>query len=102
MRLIYQGGFSRDEREFFKKIIYSSTVQSMRSILEAMESFGLCFDEEHTKPHAQTILTHQAKVGKDDFLPSNVSAAIAALWKDRGLQECFKQSREHLLDDSTR
>ena len=38
MKLIHEGGYSRDERESFKEIIFSNTVQSMRVILEAMDS----------------------------------------------------------------
>lgn len=44
MKLIHEGGYSRDERESFKEIIFSNTVQSMRVILEAMESLELPLD----------------------------------------------------------
>ena len=102
MKLIYKSGFSRNEREFLKKVIHSSAVQSMRSILEAMDSFELSFDDQCVASHARTIVLQQARMVNDGLLPSNVSAAIAALWKDQGVQECFERLREHQLDDSAR
>jgi guanine nucleotide-binding protein subunit alpha len=37
-----------------------------------------------------------------DNLPPEVGGAIAALWKDAGVQDCFKRSREYQLNDSAR
>ncbi|CRK21584.1 hypothetical protein BN1723_002724 [Verticillium longisporum] len=48
----------------------------------------------------------EARRGKQeiegDVLPPEVGSAIEALWKDRGVQECFKRSREYQLNDSAR
>jgi guanine nucleotide-binding protein G(i) subunit alpha len=49
MKLIHEGGYSRDERESFKEIIFSNTVQSMRVILEAMESLELPLDDQRAE-----------------------------------------------------
>ena len=53
MKLIHEGGYSRDERESFKEIIYSNTVQSMRVILEAMESLELPLDDQYPPDYVQ-------------------------------------------------
>ncbi|CAG8905712.1 unnamed protein product [Penicillium salamii] len=86
MKLIHEGGYSRDERESFKEIIYSNTVQSMRVILEAMESLELPLEDARNEYH------HSPEVGN----------AIGALWRDTGVQECFKRSREYQLNDSAK
>merc|ERR1712093_120399 len=57
MKLIHEGVYSRDERESFKEIIFSNTVQSMRVILEAMEQLELPLDDQRTEYHVQTIFT---------------------------------------------
>jgi guanine nucleotide-binding protein G(i) subunit alpha len=101
MKLIHEGGYSRDERESFKEIIYSNTVQSMRVILEAMESLELPLDDQRAEYHVQTIFMQPGQI-EGDSLPPEVGAAIAALWKDAGVQECFKRSREYQLNDSAR
>ncbi|KAK0917813.1 guanine nucleotide-binding protein subunit alpha, partial [Friedmanniomyces endolithicus] len=51
MKLIHEGGYSRDERESFREIIFSNTVQSMRVILEAMESLELPLDDQRAEYH---------------------------------------------------
>lgn len=101
MKLINEGSYSRDERESFKEIIYSNTVQSMRVILEAMESLELPLDDQRTEYHVQTIFMQPAQI-EGDSLPPEVGNAIDALWKDAGVQECFKRSREYQLNDSAK
>jgi guanine nucleotide-binding protein G(i) subunit alpha len=101
MKLIHEGGYSRDERESFKEIIYSNTVQSMRVILEAMESLELPLDDQRAEYHVQTIFMQPGQI-EGDYLPQEVGHAIAALWKDAGVQECFKRSREYQLNDSAK
>jgi len=101
MKLIHEGGYSRDERESFKEIIYSNTVQSMRVILEAMESLELPLDDQRAEYHVQTIFMQPGQI-EGDHLPQEVGHAIAALWKDAGVQECFKRSREYQLNDSAK
>lgn len=101
MKLIHEGSYSRDERESFKEIIYSNTVQSMRVILEAMESLELPLDDQRTEYHVQTIFMQPAQI-EGENLPPEVGSAIDALWKDAGVQECFKRSREYQLNDSAR
>ncbi|KAE9366111.1 guanine nucleotide-binding protein alpha subunit [Stipitochalara longipes BDJ] len=101
MKLIHEGGYSRDERESFKEIIFSNTVQSMRVILEAMESLELPLDDQRAEYHVQTIFMQPQQI-EGDNLPPEVGGAIAALWRDAGVQDCFKRSREYQLNDSAR
>ena len=101
MKLIHEGGYSRDERESFKEITFSNTVQSMRVILEAMESLDLPLDDPRAEYHVQTIFMQPAQI-EGDTLPHEVGPAIEALWRDQGVQECFKRSREYQLNDSAK
>lgn len=101
MKLIHEGGYSRDERESFKEIIYSNTVQSMRVILEAMESLELPLEDARNEYHVQAIFMQPAQI-EGDSLPPEVGNAIGLLWRDTGVQECFKRSREYQLNDSAK
>ncbi|KAI5206154.1 G-protein alpha subunit [Aureobasidium subglaciale] len=101
MKLIHEGGYSRDERESFKEIIFSNTVQSMRVILEAMESLELPLDDARAEYHVQTIFMQPAQI-EGDNLPPEVGNAISVLWKDPGVQACFQRSREYQLNDSAK
>lgn len=101
MKLIHEGGYTRDECESFKEIIYSNTVQSMRVILEAMESLELPLDSSENEFHVQTIFMQPTQI-EGDSLPPEVGKAISQLWQDAGVQQCFQRSREYQLNDSAK
>ncbi|KAI7865399.1 guanine nucleotide binding protein, alpha subunit [Spinellus fusiger] len=99
MKLIHDGGYSKEERITFKEIIFSNAMQSMRVILEAMDVMGISI--AHLQTHAQIImnLPHQIE---QDTLPPEVTLAVQALWKDDNLQMAFRRSREFQLNDSAK
>jgi len=101
MKLIHDSGYSRDELESFKEIIFSNTIQSMRVILEAMDNMGLTFADPNCARQAQIILALPSQI-EVDSLPSDVSAAVRTLWEDTNVQVAFSRSREYQLNDSAR
>ncbi|CAI2170950.1 7173_t:CDS:2 [Funneliformis geosporum] len=101
MKLIHDGGYSPEERESFKEIIFSNTVQSMRVILEAMDVMGISLKSEGNQKYVATIMNLPNQI-EGDHLPPEVSSAIKSLWADKGLLECFNRSREYQLNDSAK
>ncbi|KAH8548413.1 guanine nucleotide-binding protein subunit alpha [Umbelopsis sp. PMI_123] len=101
MKLIHDGGYSEDEREAFREIIFSNTVQSMRVILEAMETLSVPLREHHNRNHADIIMEQPSQIEKD-FLVSEITDAIRSLWSDANLQSVFERSREYQLNDSAK
>lgn len=51
-------------------------------------------------PGFQNIILEQPHQIEGDYLAPQVTKAIAVLWKDPGVQECFSRSREYQLNDS--
>ncbi|KAI8093266.1 guanine nucleotide binding protein, alpha subunit [Halteromyces radiatus] len=100
MKLIHDGGYSRDEREAFKEIIFSNTIQSMRVILEAMQHMDVSLEDDHR--HYATIIMEQPPQIERDFLPPEVTQAVKILWKDPHLLSVFERSREYQLNDSAK
>ncbi|KAI8141026.1 guanine nucleotide binding protein, alpha subunit [Fennellomyces sp. T-0311] len=101
MKLIHDDGYSLDEREAFKEIIFSNTVQSMRVILEAMDDMGVSFTNSENQKHATVILEMPPQIERDS-LPPEVTQAVRILWKDPNLQNVFDRSREYQLNDSAK
>ncbi|KAK9763361.1 guanine nucleotide-binding protein subunit alpha [Basidiobolus ranarum] len=101
MKLIHEGGYSVDERESFKEIIFSNTVQSMRVILEAMENMKLTLADEKNAMYVDVILELPHQMESDTLSP-DVATAVKALWADQGVQDCFCRSREYQLNDSAK
>lgn len=99
MKLIHDNGYNSDEREAFKEIIFSNTVQSMRVIMEAMETMGIALGKPENEKYKTVIMELPNQIEADVF-PAECTAAIKALWADEGVQACFGRSREYQLNDS--
>lgn len=100
LRLINGVDYSREERESSKKITLATTLQAMQTILEAMESLEIDLENAENERHVKTILQQPATI-VGEFLSVDFAYAIKALWKDTGLQECYRRSREYQLDSNT-
>jgi len=101
MKLIHEGGYSPDERESFKEVIFSNTVQSMRCIVEAMEGMEIPLHDARNEYHIQTVFMQPSQI-ETTSMPKELGAAIKSLWMDVGVQECFRRSREYQLNDSAK
>ena len=115
MKLIHHGGYNEAERESYKEIIFSNTIQSMRcvffclvtfcvlmlldsAILEAMPALDLTLAPQNDARRA-VILAMPPQI-EADTLPRDVADAIRTLWRDPGIQEAVRRSREFQLNDS--
>ncbi|MCJ1377204.1 guanine nucleotide-binding protein subunit alpha [Xylographa soralifera] len=98
LKLHMEGPYTLSERESFKDIIFSNTVQSMRVILEAMESLELALGNSQNMYHVQTILMQPAQL-ETMQLSTDVVDAIERLYVDSGVEECLKRVREYQLTD---
>lgn len=99
MKLIHEGGYSRDERLSFREIIFSNTVQSMKVIIEAMDTLGMPLGNPRNTAYAQQIYELPNQI-EGETLASEIGNAIASLWKDSGVQLTFARAREYQLNDS--
>ncbi|KAF9474749.1 heterotrimeric G-protein alpha subunit, GPA1-like protein [Pholiota conissans] len=98
MKLIHHGGYNDSERDSYKEIIFSNTIQSMRAILEAMPQLDLALAPQNDARRA-TILSLPAQI-EADVLPRDVADAVRALWRDPAVAEAVRRSREFQLNDS--
>ncbi|KAG0042086.1 guanine nucleotide-binding protein subunit alpha [Gryganskiella cystojenkinii] len=101
MRLIHEGSYSQEEREAYKEIIFSNTVQSMRVILEAMDNMELPLYHEANQNYAIIIMSLPPQI-EGDFMPHQVAVAVQNLWLDPNVQQAFQRSREYQLNDSAK
>jgi len=98
MKLIHSAGYTQEEKENFRDVIFSNTIQSMKVILDAMEIMGISVDGPN-QGHKAAIDDAPTQVEAETF-PADLSAAIKALWKDSGVKQAFDRSREYQLNDS--
>ncbi|KAF8883078.1 heterotrimeric G protein alpha subunit B [Gymnopilus junonius] len=89
MKLIHHGGYNESERESYKEIIFSNTIQSMRAILEAMPQLDLALAPQNDGRRA-VILALPGQI-EAEILPRDVGDAV---------REAVRRSREFQLNDS--
>ncbi|KIM35217.1 hypothetical protein M413DRAFT_449861 [Hebeloma cylindrosporum] len=92
MKVIHHGGYNDSERDLYKEIIFSNTIQSMCAILEAMPQLDLALAPQNDARCA-TILSLPAQI-EADVLPRDVSDAVRSLWREPAVQEAVHRSRE--------
>ncbi|KNZ79780.1 Guanine nucleotide-binding protein subunit alpha [Termitomyces sp. J132] len=98
MKLIHHGGYNEQERDSYKEIIFSNTIQSMRAVLEALPQLDIALDPRNDARRS-TILSLPPQI-EGDVLPRDVSEAIRTLWRDPAIKEAVSRSREFQLNDS--
>jgi len=102
MRIIHDNGFSEEDHRRFKPVIFSNTIMSLIAILKAMEKLRIEFGEERRANDARQVF-QVANQGNDTLpFPLELTEAMKRLWADKGVQECFRRSREYQLNDSTK
>ncbi|KAF9141188.1 MAG: guanine nucleotide-binding protein subunit alpha [Linnemannia gamsii] len=101
MKLIHDGGYSKEEREAFKEIIFSNTVQSMRVILEAMDKMELPLYHDANRNYAIIVMSLPPQI-EGEYMPHEVAVAVQNLWVDPNVQQAFQRSREYQLNDSAK
>ena len=62
MQLIHGPGYSQQERESYREIVFSNVVQAMKTILEAMEVLKIELGDADHRKYA-TTLTGLPQVG---------------------------------------
>lgn len=98
MKLIYDGGFTNEEKEAYKEIIYNNSVQSIQVLLEAMENLGISLADSNNQQYYDVIMERNQL---DHFsMTTEVTSAIKNLWKDEGVKETHRRSNEFQLNDS--
>lgn len=98
MKLIHHGGYSMAERESYKEIVFSNTIQSMRAILEALPILNISLSP--TKDGCSAVILSLPAQIEGDAIPETVADALRSLWADPAVKAAVSRSREFQLNDS--
>ena len=93
MKIIHGDGYTDDELMSYKPTVCDNLVHSMRAVLEAMGALHINLGDQANRVHVKAILSY-VELGAAGVMPAELSAAIAALWKDQGVQHCYSRSNE--------
>lgn len=99
MRLIHSGGFTTDERQQWRTVIYNNLVQACHVVLHAMDDHGIQLEDPSNRQYAQ-LLQHDAEIGSDEQTLRQHHTALVRLWTDQGFQTAVERGSEYALQDN--
>ncbi|KAK9399404.1 guanine nucleotide-binding protein Gi subunit alpha-1 [Crotalus adamanteus] len=99
MKIIHEAGYSEEECKQYKAVVYSNTIQSIIAIIRAMGRLKIDFGDSARADDARLLFV-LAGGAEEGFMTGELAGVIKRLWKDLGVQACFKRSREYQLNDS--
>lgn len=103
MKILHQGGYSEAERESYREIIWSNTIQSMQVLLRGMKTITppIEFEDQTMEKKAELILGLSSQ-GEDFVFTPEIARVIKELWANKNVIACFERSSELQLNDSAK
>jgi len=106
LRIVYDNGYTEEERKAFKPIIYKNIKTAMVRIVEGMEEIGLTFesDELKTKDFSKELLDNANTEDNENnnFSLQDRVPLLKTFWNEPAVQTCFDQRNLFYIDDSAK
>jgi len=91
------GGFTQEELQQYRYIVYGNCITQMRVLVTACDKLGLEYESDN-KARSQRMLELQ---GGGDAWSAQVAEDIRALWNDAAIQKTYEhRDRDFQLNDS--
>ncbi|RDD46908.1 Guanine nucleotide-binding protein G(o) subunit alpha [Trichoplax sp. H2] len=100
LKIIHMEGFTKNDIEKAKPIIYSNIVHTFIQILQNMRPLKLEFNSEQRQADANQLFDIIGKMKDTDPYPPSVLKSMNALLADGGFQTTIKRGHEYHLHDS--
>ncbi|KAF7416209.1 Guanine nucleotide-binding protein alpha-2 subunit [Pleurotus ostreatus] len=103
MKIIHQNGFTKDELESYRPIIYKNVLDSAQAIVLAMRKIGVEPERYSNRALADRIVDHhlEAPTSSTAALSEDIADAIHQLWQDPIIPKVMDEhSSEFYLMDS--
>ena len=74
-------------------------VSASRPLTHAAGTLKINLGDQANRVHVKAVLTY-VELSSESSMPSDLAEAIKALWRDSGVQECYRRANEYQLNDS--
>ncbi|CAL1706127.1 unnamed protein product [Somion occarium] len=98
MKVIHRGGFSEQERNSYKEVVFSKTLQSMRAVLEVMDRVKIQVASENLA--RRSIILNLPPKLQGGVLAGEFADTLRKLSKDPAVKDVVSHSRNFQLDKS--
>lgn len=102
MKIIHMDGYSKEDFEQYREVVYSNTIQSLATIIRAMETLNVPFGDGSRERDAGMVLDKISRMADTEPFEPELLDAMKRLWTDAGVQQCFNRSNEYQLNDSAK
>ncbi|KAJ1195618.1 hypothetical protein NDU88_004895 [Pleurodeles waltl] len=99
LKIAGENGLPEEERRQCKERVHCSVIQSITAVIQAMARLNMDFTDPARADDAQRLFLLTGAPNQRKMTPE-LSEAIKRLWRDSGVQECFRRSQEFCLSDS--
>ncbi|VDL63704.1 unnamed protein product [Nippostrongylus brasiliensis] len=100
MRILHDHGFSQEEAEQQKGVVYNNTVQAMATILRAMNSLKISLQDPAREADVRVVLdTIKSGQESEPFTPE-LTQALKNLWADPSIKTAINRGNEYQLTES--
>jgi len=102
MKIVHQNGYTEEERESYKEIIYGNILKGMKNLVQATFSFNIPIELEENRERAGKIneLEQEALLHVHKYWNNEIADDIQQLWADPGIQKVYEMRNQFQLDDS--
>lgn len=100
MRILHDHGFTAEESEQQKSVVFNNTLQAMISILKGMESLRMTFDKPVRENDAKFVMEAHKMLQEAKVFPEELANALQALWADKAVQQVMAKGNEFQMPES--
>eukprot|EP00834_Sanchytrium_tribonematis_P005000 NODE_276_length_10970_cov_0.627909.p11 type:complete len:156 gc:universal NODE_276_length_10970_cov_0.627909:2973-2506(-) len=103
MKIINLGGYTKEDKSNYKKIIYQNVELSIRLLNDAMHNTLLIFSDKQNKLEMDIVIKEMDERKAQGLEPLNSSMAplLNHIWNDSVIAELMGRSNEFYMLDST-
>uniref|UniRef100_A0A914E486 Uncharacterized protein n=1 Tax=Acrobeloides nanus TaxID=290746 RepID=A0A914E486_9BILA len=100
MKILHNHGFSEEERDMQKGIVYNNVVESMFTILTGMKHLNIRFVDSSLERDAKIVFDEVKNRSEFETISEDLRYAIMNLWKDTAVNTtALERSNEYQLPD---
>lgn len=102
MKILHAKGFTDDDRISFKSVIYTNVLTDINNLIEIsnIKKFQISAKNAENVKTIQAIPKLDIISKSSEAFTEKVAKAVAALWKDDGIQKAFGVKNEFQINDS--
>ena len=100
MKIIHMDGYTKEDFEQYKEVVYSNTIQSLATIVRAMETLNIPFGDSNRERDAGMVLDKISRMADTEPFEPELLDAMKRLWADSGVVQAFNRANEYQLNDS--